>query len=164
MNTLTLQWQEGNKNITQHISPEQPSKNPGSIRIGRDPQQCDIVLTPNSVSRLHAEILFDAKQQTFYIRNYSAKSPTRVDDKLIKTGEITSLNTGNIIFLGEQQLQVLNVNIIANIPSSKNPVYALQCSKCGKVLPREKEKQMCDGCGKSLVDAMSVLVFAAKKY
>lgn len=166
MNTLTLQWQEGNKYITQHLESQPSSKNPGTTRLGRDPQQCDIVLIPNSVSRLHAEIFFDSQQQVFYIRNLSEKIALRVDDKVLKTREIISLKTGNMIFLGEQKLEVLNINTAVNINVNNNnstPIEALQCSKCGKVLPKEKQKQMCDFCGKSLVDAVSVLVFAAKK-
>ncbi|MEA5570568.1 FHA domain-containing protein [Calothrix sp. UHCC 0171] len=68
---ITLEWQEGNQNKSCTISSAQQTKVPGIIRIGRDPAQCDIMIQDptNKVSRLHAEIIFNANNNSFYIRN-----------------------------------------------------------------------------------------------
>lgn len=52
MNELTLEWLEAGRNHTQKIYEQQPSKNPGTVRIGRDSAQCDIVLSHPTVSGL----------------------------------------------------------------------------------------------------------------
>lgn len=58
MNALTLQWQDAGQDKTQQIYEQQPSKNYGTILIGRDPLRCDIVLSNPTVSGLHVEIYF----------------------------------------------------------------------------------------------------------
>ncbi|WP_066377352.1 MULTISPECIES: FHA domain-containing protein [unclassified Anabaena] len=110
MNALTLQWNDAGQNRTQHIYEQQPSKNPGTVRIGRDPLRCDIVLTNLTVSGLHVEIFFDSQQQSFYIRNLRSQNPPLVDGQQLIQGE-KPLNQGSIIYLGQVQLQVTAVNI-----------------------------------------------------
>ena len=58
MNSLTLQWHDAGEEKTQIVYEQQPSKNPGTVRIGRDPKRCDIVLSHPTVSGLHVEIFF----------------------------------------------------------------------------------------------------------
>ena len=110
MNALTLQWHDAGQNKTQQIYEQQPSKNPGTVRIGRDPLRCDIVLTNPTVSGLHVEIFFNSQQQSFYIRNLRSPNPPLIDGQQLIQGE-RPLNQGSIIYLGQLQLQVTAVNI-----------------------------------------------------
>jgi pSer/pThr/pTyr-binding forkhead associated (FHA) protein len=178
MNILTLQWQDTNQNITQNIYEQQPSKNPGTMRIGRDPLQCDIILTDPTVSGLHVEIFFHSQQQQFYLRNLREPNPPRINDKPLIQGEI-ALCKGNIIYLGQQKLEVTAVSFHSLTPVNITPpqlqihprcqqhsptsptqpksVYGLQCSRCHKVSPVENLKIGCPWCGTSLAAAVSVL-------
>jgi FHA domain len=180
MNALTLQWHEAGITRTKQIYAQQPSKNPGTCRIGRDPLRCDIVLTHPTVSGLHIEIFFDPQKQRFYIRNLREPNPPQVDGKPLVKGEMT-LSEGSIIYLGQQPLQVTAISI-DNIPATiivqqqvqqvqpvhhhhiklqqtqPNPVYGLECSKCHKISPPENLQIGCPWCGTSLAAAVSVLV------
>jgi hypothetical protein len=183
MNVLTLQWQETNQNITQNIYDNQPSKNPGTVRIGRDPGQCDIILTHPTVSGLHVELFFEPQQQQFYIRNLREPNPPQINDQPLIKGEMM-LEKGSLIYLGQQKLEVTNISlekipptIIAppqlqirprtqnhsptpappTKPTKPTPIYGLQCSRCDKVSPAENLNIGCPWCGTSLAAAISVL-------
>jgi pSer/pThr/pTyr-binding forkhead associated (FHA) protein len=116
MNELTLEWVETNNGIdrrrSQVIGDRQPSKNFGTVRIGRDPQQCDIVVNHQTVSRLHVEIFFHQQQQSFYLRNQSQSNPALVDGQSVARGEVP-LRVGSNILLGQLSLTVINVNLEA---------------------------------------------------
>ena len=105
MNALTLQWHDAGQNKTQNIYEQQPSKNPGTVRIGRDPLRCDIVVSNPTVSGLHVEIFFHSQQQRFLIRNLRSQNPPLVDGKQLVQGEMP-LKEGSVIYLGQMQLQV----------------------------------------------------------
>ena len=100
MNALTLQWHDAGQQKTQQISDHQASRNPGTFRIGRDPVQCDLVLSDVTVSRLHIEIFFNQQQQNFYIRNLKQGNPPLVDGQQLFQGEIP-LRQGSAIRLGQ---------------------------------------------------------------
>ncbi|WP_138497253.1 FHA domain-containing protein [Nostoc sp. PA-18-2419] len=188
MNALTLQWHDAGEDKTQNIYEQQPSKNFGTVRIGRDPQRCDIVLNNPTVSGLHIEIFFHNQQQRFYVRNLRSQNPPLVDGRQLVQGEMP-LADGTSISLGQIQLKVTGVsnNIPATIlvppqPPAVNPqpvtsghhhhhhhhpptppapplgVYGLECPKCHKVSPPEYLQIGCPWCGTSLAAAMSVLV------
>ncbi|MFN6558874.1 MAG: FHA domain-containing protein [Nostoc sp. ChiSLP01] len=188
MNALTLQWHDAGRDNTQNIYEQQPSKNPGTVRIGRDPLRCDIVLSNPTVSGLHIEIFFHPQQQRFYVRNLRSQNPPLVDGRQLVQGEMP-LAEGTSISLGQIQLKVTSVstdNIPATIlmppqPPVVNPhspvnighghhhhsptpptpppgVYALKCPKCQKVSPPENLQIGCPWCGTSLAAAVSVLV------
>ncbi|MBD2387571.1 FHA domain-containing protein [Cylindrospermum sp. FACHB-282] len=186
MNALTLQWQDAGQNKTQNIYEQQPSKNPGTVRIGRDPRQCDIVVTNPTVSGLHVEIFFHSQQQRFYIRNLRSPNPPLVDGKQLVQGEMP-LTEGSMIYLGQMKLYVTTViinsipaTILAPLPlpvaqpkpqanlghhhhqqsSPTHPrgVYGLECPRCHKVSPAENLQVGCPWCGTSLAAAVSVLV------
>lgn len=187
MNSLTLQWHDANQEQTQIIYEQQPSKNPGTFRIGRDPSRCDIVLTHPTVSGLHVEIFFNSQQRQFGIRNLREKNPPLVDGKQLIQGD-ASLKEGSIICLGQMQLKVININIaqINNFPATileppqpgvnsqpvtpaqapKSPLstapypkssYGLQCPNCHKICSMEHIQVGCPWCGTSLAAALSVL-------
>jgi FHA domain len=177
MNALTLQWQDAGQNKTQRIYEQQYSKNSGTVRIGRDPQRCDIVLSNPTVSGLHVEVFFHNQQQRFYIKNLRDSNLPVVDgQQLVFQGE-TPLREGSTIFLGQMQLQVTAV-MISSIPATilvppqatgqhrhyhhqpapPQGVYALECPKCHKISPPENLQIGCRWCGTSLAAAVSVLV------
>ncbi|MBD2569182.1 FHA domain-containing protein [Anabaena lutea] len=180
MNSLTLQWQDAGQSKTQQVYDQQSSKNPGTIRIGRDPLRCDIILTHPTVSGLHVEIFFHSQQQRFYIRNLRETNPPQIDGKSLIQGEMM-LSKGSLIYLGQQQLQVTDISINSipatilvppqqppvqsgynhpkkSLPTQPKPVYGLQCSRCYKVSPPENLQVGCSWCGTSLAAAVSVLV------
>ncbi|MBD2447838.1 FHA domain-containing protein [Nostoc sp. FACHB-152] len=186
MNALTLQWQDAGQLKTHNIYEQQPSKNPGTVRIGRDPLRCDIVLTDPTVSGLHVEIFFHNQQHSFYIRNLRSQNPPLVDGQQLVQGE-KPLHQSSIIYLGQMQLQVTAITIdsipatILTPPQPSKPpgyqqpivqmrhpyvptpptpqgVYGLECPKCHKVSPPENLQIGCPWCGTSLAAAVSVLV------
>ncbi|BAZ52646.1 FHA domain containing protein [Nostoc sp. NIES-4103] len=116
MNALTLQWHDAGQNKTQNIYEQQPSKNPGTVRIGRDPLRCDIVMSNPTVSGLHVEIFFHSQQQQFLIRNLRSQNPPLVDGQQLVQGE-KPLKQGSVIYLGQMQLQVIAI-AINSIPAT----------------------------------------------
>ncbi|MEM7727525.1 MAG: FHA domain-containing serine/threonine-protein kinase [Cyanobacteria bacterium P01_A01_bin.45] len=106
---MVLEWVEAQQVITHAIWESQDSKKPGKIRIGRNPQQCDIVLCEPTVSGLHIEIFFHSGKQQFYVRNLRQKNPPVVDGQLLLAGEIP-INQGSYVRLGRQTLKVCAIN------------------------------------------------------
>ncbi|MGB7416710.1 MAG: FHA domain-containing protein, partial [Thermosynechococcaceae cyanobacterium] len=86
MTQLTLQWHEGNQLKTQVIGEQYPSRQPGIVKLGRDPARCDIVLSDRSVSGLHVEIFW--QQNHFYLRNLRASNPPQVNQAPVVQGEV----------------------------------------------------------------------------
>ncbi|MEH2359231.1 FHA domain-containing protein [Nostoc sp.] len=163
MNALTLQWHDAGQDKTQNIYEQQPSQNPGTVRIGRDRLRCDIVLSHPTVSGLHVEIFFDHQQQRFYIRNLRSQNPPVVDGSPLVQGEMP-LTEGSSISLGQIKLNVTSIStgsIPATIllpPHLQPGVYGLECPKCHKVSPGENLYIGCRWCGTSLAAAVSVIV------
>ncbi len=181
MSALTLQWHDAGQEKTQTIYEQQPSKNPGTVRIGRDPLRCDIVLSNITVSGLHIEIFFNQQQQQFLIRNLRQQNPPLIDGRQLVQGELP-LNEGSIIFLGQAQIKVIAVFIpeASSVPptvlspppqlikqsSSGQPLvhhnhqstHGLQCPKCHKVSSMEYLQVGCPWCGTSLAAAASVMI------
>ncbi len=123
MNELTLEWLEAGRNHTYKIYEQQPSKNPGTVRIGRDPSQCDIVLSNPTVSGLHIEVLFHTQRRSFYLRNLRIGNPPMVDGQRLQVEEI-ELQLLNTIHLGEMQLKVVAISIdVAPTLVSPHRVY-----------------------------------------
>lgn len=107
---LTLEWIEAGQTKTRIISEQQVSKNPGTVRIGRDPAQCDIVLSEPTVSGLHVEIFFNQQQKRFYVRSLRQSNPPVVDGKTLQTGEV-ELNQGSNLRLGQLSMRVTGITL-----------------------------------------------------
>ncbi|QIR36941.1 FHA domain-containing protein [Tolypothrix sp. PCC 7910] len=120
MNALTLQWHDAGQDRTQNIYEQQPSKNPGTVRIGRDPLRCDIVFSNPTVSGLHVEIFFNSQQQKFYIRNLRSQNPPLVDKQQLTQGELP-LREGSIIQLGQMEVRVTAILINSVPPTILTP-------------------------------------------
>ncbi len=176
MNEITLEWQEFGRTKIYTIYDQQPSKNPGTVRIGRNPAECDIVLNDPTVSGLHVELFFNASTQTFVLRNLRYSNPPIVDDQQI-VAQVVPIHSGSIIYLGQLELRVVGVSLhqpsngipptillppqpLATFPPS-TPVgisYGLECPKCHRVSPYERMEWGCQWCGTSLAAASSVLM------
>lgn len=109
MNELTLEWLEAGRQHTQKIYEQQSSKNPGTVRIGRDPAQCDIVLSHPTVSGLHVEIFFHQEQRCFHLRNLRITNSPIVDGQKLQLEEVV-LRLNSTIYLGEMQLKVVEIS------------------------------------------------------
>jgi hypothetical protein len=177
MNEITLTWTENRSVKTQTIQDQQIGKYPGTVRIGRDPARCDIILPEPTVSGLHVEIFFNQQQGCFFLRNLRESNPPMVDGKNIIKGE-APLRQGSTIYLGQMELTVLAVTLAPNgIPATivmpqyqgrginqplvpVVPTYGLQCPnhKCGKSSPYALLNSGCPWCGTSLAAAASILM------
>ncbi|MCX7596211.1 MAG: protein kinase [Fischerella sp.] len=109
LHQLTLEWLEDGQVKYRTILENQDSKNPGKIRIGRDPQECDLVLQDPTISGLHAEIFFHSQKQRFYLRNLRQQNPPIVDGQLLLAGEIP-LAVGSSLRLGKQDFKVKEIS------------------------------------------------------
>jgi serine/threonine-protein kinase len=110
VNQLTLEWVEAGQVRNTTIRDNQQSKNLGTVRIGRDPVQCDIVFSDLTVSGLHVEIFFNQQQRQFYVRNLRQTNPPIVDGRPLPTGE-TMLSQGSNVQLGQINLRVTAITL-----------------------------------------------------
>lgn len=115
MTLLTIGWMEAGQEKRFSLDPQQDSFI--CARMGRDPQQCDIVLPSSSqedlsVSRLHGEIYY---QQGFYLKSLTASNLTQVADHFIQQGESALLLAGTVIRLGTKLIQVIEAPIPATV-------------------------------------------------
>jgi eukaryotic-like serine/threonine-protein kinase len=110
MHELTLEWMEAGQLKTQTLNNKQLSKNPGTIRIGRDRQACDIVLSEPTVSGLHAEIFYNSEQQCFYLRPLRQSNPPVIDGQPLLMGEVV-LSEGSNLRLGQLDLRVREITL-----------------------------------------------------
>ncbi|MBW4624995.1 MAG: protein kinase [Brasilonema octagenarum HA4186-MV1] len=109
LHELSLEWEENGQVKNRKILEKQQSKNPSrGVRIGRDPQVCDIVISDPTVSALHIEIFFHQQKQKFYLRNLRQMNPPIVDGQLLLAGEMP-LCVGSNIRLGQQNFQVSDI-------------------------------------------------------
>ncbi|WP_017315223.1 FHA domain-containing serine/threonine-protein kinase [Mastigocladopsis repens] len=109
LHELSLEWEENGQVKNRKILEKQQSKNPGrGVRIGRDPQVCDIVLPDPTVSALHIEIFFHQQKQKFYLRNLRQMNPPIIDGQLLLAGEMP-LSIGSSIRLGQQSFTVSTI-------------------------------------------------------
>ncbi|AFZ05931.1 Forkhead-associated protein [Oscillatoria nigro-viridis PCC 7112] len=170
---LTLAWTEAGVRQTQTIQNRQPSKNPGTVRLGRDPAKCDLVFSHPSVSGLHVEIFFNQELQEYAVRNLRESNPPLVDGKILARGE-AKLNSGSHIHLGQVQIEVVNVTevqvaapqtvLLSGPPAPGNfqptgaSKYGLQCPKCSRISPYAQLNAGCPWCGTSLAAAASVVI------
>lgn len=175
MNEITIEWREAGQIRTETIRENQPSKYPGMIRLGRDPLQCDIVLSDPTVSGLHVEIFFNNQYQSFALHNLRDTNPPVVDGRQIQHGE-AFLSTGSSIYLGQLELVVAAVSLhtlhslntpyrpipptqlVVPKPAAAFEAYGLQCPSCGKISPYDRLDWGCQWCGTSLAAAASILM------
>ncbi len=173
---ITLEWTEAGRVRIETIRHPQPSKNPGTVRLGRDPARCDLVLTHPTVSGLHVEIFFNPQQNNFWVRNLRDSNPPFVGDRQLQRGELP-LHQGSTLILGEVKIKVAATStadpslaptvLLAPQPAPQPPIastkppdvtYGLECPHCGRISPYERLDLGCPWCGTSLAAAASVVV------
>ena len=130
---LTLEWKEAGEIKTYKITNSQLTKIPGKIRIGRDPQDCDVILSDPTVSALHVEIFFNQEKEKFYLRNLRHKNPPIVDGRLLLAGEM-QLSISSVLRLGKQNLKVTDIASQQNpnnyiLPDYKNQNFAIEAQQ-----------------------------------
>ncbi|MGD2183861.1 FHA domain-containing protein [Lusitaniella coriacea] len=168
MPELLLEWQEANETKTYILQDRQPSKNPGTVRLGRDPVRCDLVLANPTVSGLHVEIFFHPQHHQFCLRNLRDSNPPVVDGRQIGRGEAL-LHPGSTIYLGHLLLKVNPVPVVVtggSIPSTVLVAkslpgivsYGLECPHCHRLSTYERIDLGCAWCGTSLAAAASVVM------
>ncbi|CAN5777594.1 hypothetical protein BH23GEM9_BH23GEM9_25960 [soil metagenome] len=67
------------------------------LKIGRDPESCEIVLTEPTVSREHAVLYLSTNDQGFVIKNLSGTNTTLVNDRAVQEA---TLRAGDRIKIG----------------------------------------------------------------
>jgi predicted component of type VI protein secretion system len=175
MNEITLEWQEAARIRREIIRDQQRSTYPGTVRLGRDPTRCDLLLSDPTVSGLHVEIFFNAPEQSFALRNLRYSNPPIVDGRQIPQGEAL-LSQGSTIYLGQVEINVVAVSLAVpnhgiaptllipppalatNQPAPNVVSYGLQCPNCHRVSPYDRLEWGCQWCGTSLAAASSVLM------
>jgi serine/threonine-protein kinase len=125
LHQLTLEWVEDGQLKYRTLADKERSKNPGKIRIGRDPQQCDLVLQDPTISGLHVEIFFHQQRQRFYLRNLRQQNPPIVDRQLLLAGEIP-LSAGSTVRLGQQDFRVREI-ACKHYPQGYMPMDYAKC-------------------------------------
>lgn len=161
---LTLEWREGNRQISQTISPEQTTKQSGRIRIGRDPTQCDFVLndTTSTVSRLHVEIFYHTVSNQLWLRNLTQNrqkpNPVVVDQRKIIQEE-APLKVGSDIKLGKWSLQVKHIQLPQKQAQSnaQERVYGVQCPN-GHIISQSYLGDFCPYCGYAVQASETVIM------
>ncbi len=158
MYKLTLEWMEGNQERSQTFTSTSHTKQRGAIRIGRDRDQCDLVLSENerSLSRLHVEIFFNTSTNKFWVRNLTReqllakRNPVIVDGQKILEEE-APVKVGSQIQLGKILLKIRAIEQQQpqiNQPSPQ-PVYGIKCPT-GHILPHDYLGLFCPHCGKGI--------------
>ncbi len=183
MNQLTMEWAEQGQTKSFTMTDQLPTKEPGRLRLGRDPLRCDLVLSHPTVSGLHVEIFYDSQQCLFCLRNLRSTNPPLVNQHPLVEGSVPLLQ-GTQVMLGQLAVRVVAIAIDRVAPtvlmppapkpspspraqvSSSSPTspgnpprtYGLKCPRCGKVSPYEHLRQGCRWCGASLAAAATVLM------
>ena len=169
MYKITLLWQEETQARYQTITSNQVTKIPGIIRVGREPNLCDLVIkdTTKTVSRLHAEICFDSTTNTFYLNNLT-KSFSRPNSIVVDGQKIIDrtapLRIGSQIFLGKKLLKVKTINFqtTAATPTINSPIYGIKCI-CGNILTYSYLELFCPLCGRTVQSAQTEVLKSSSK-
>jgi hypothetical protein len=173
MSELTLTWIEAGQVKQAIVGDRQSSKHSGTFIVGRNPEQCDILLADLSVSRLHVEIFFDPARNGFYLRKLpEGRLDPIVDGQPFPDGE-APLRLGSHIGLGRTQMKVVAIAVSAPPPpvhpsfqpAIESHFYKLRCPNLNcfnpdpqKLVGCEHLNLGCPWCGYSLAAAQSVLL------
>jgi predicted component of type VI protein secretion system len=177
MYRFTLEWLESSQLRSKTVSVAEVEQLETIFRIGRDEQQCDIVVNDetSTVSRLHAEILFKPEDNRLYLRNFtggrSQPNLVIVDRQKILNQEIV-LHPGSEIQLGKLKLKVKLLKIALpsvnqpqiNQPQNNQPSqqqeYGLQCIN-GHQVSYDHVGLFCPFCGNALQAVDTVIIARA---
>lgn len=124
MSLLTLSWQDAG--IPRSVSfdlAEPIYKTNDALRLGRDEDQCDVVLDDPGVSRLHAEIRWHPATQQFTIQNLRDINPIAVDGRILSQGT-QAIRSGTMIVLGGTTIQFFHNQSAAPVLDTPTSVEA----------------------------------------
>lgn len=107
---IILEWQEDNRTHRHQAEMVSPSQ---VIRLGRDPNLCDVVFSDPTVSGLQAEIASDGRG--VYLRCLRESNPPWVDGRRLGSVPVP-LKAGSLVRLGRTQVQVVAVGEVAPTP------------------------------------------------
>ncbi|MEM9535639.1 MAG: FHA domain-containing protein [Cyanobacteria bacterium P01_E01_bin.45] len=115
MNHITLAWMENDERVTRTLEVGDETIQAGVFRIGRDPDQCDVVMPSaterdRTVSRCHVEISFDADRFGFYLTNLRANNPPYIKGQPVT--DSVKLTQGCTFELGEVELTVERISAV----------------------------------------------------
>ncbi|NJK61993.1 MAG: FHA domain-containing protein [Synechococcaceae cyanobacterium SM2_3_1] len=156
MFAITLEWVQGQVLQSQTINTAQSTLSPGVVRLGRDDQQCDIVVADpeGTVSRLHVEIYQDPRSQAVMLRNLTRarpegkRNPAYVDGQRVVT-EAVFLQAGQQVRLGKVQLTVRDLRLLGAPGSSPAETYGVVCPN-GHLLSYDYLGLVCPHCGEAV--------------
>ena len=122
--SITFAWTAAGQKFTRTLNAVDSTIEPGFIRIGRDPNQCDLVLPSlterdRTVSRCHVEIAFDTNEFGFYLSNLKPHNPVHVGGQVVTQPVI--LTPGCIVQLGEVVLMVEDITAVPQTVLVKPP-------------------------------------------
>lgn len=149
MYNIILEWIENDRQRSEQISSEDSSKEKGKIFIGRDDNQCDVILptSEKSVSRLHAVMFYDSHNHCFFLKNLTSNriqpNPIIVDGKIIISEQVV-VALGSVIQLGRI---FLKVRLLETIQFQQS--YGLKCLN-GHQIAYDYIGDFCPHCGFSL--------------
>ncbi|WP_247218110.1 PrsW family glutamic-type intramembrane protease [Synechococcus sp. C9] len=103
MPMIILEWQADNRIHRREMAMGNPSQ---VIRLGRDPNLCDVVFSDPTVSGLQAEIAWDG--QGVYLRCLRESNPPWVDGQRLGSTPVP-LKSGSVVRLGRTQIKVISV-------------------------------------------------------
>lgn len=157
MYKFSLEWVEEGQKLSQTFSATDKTKQKGKFLIGRDENQCDIVLHDSSktVSRLHAAICYDSQKHQLLLKNLTTNrpnpNPVIVDGRTIILEEVP-LYSGSVIKLGKISITIKNIEW-----AQAKQIYGLQCIN-GHLVPYDYVGDFCPYCGVSLQAQGTVII------
>lgn len=170
MYRLTLEWQEDHRNCSQDFSSQDHTKQPGTIRIGRDRERCDVVLQhpdrniERTVSGLHIELFWNETAKQLYIRNLTRDrippNPAIVDEQTVIDQE-TAIAENSKIKLGKMTLRVKALQLDSQPAPQKEalnaPRFVYKCTnpKGAHILPGDYSLLTCH-CGYQVLGATMI--------
>lgn len=137
---LVLEWVETRRKRTKTLFAYQREEKRDYALIGRDADKCDLVINDpsNSISRVHAEIIYRASENRYFLlnctRDRATPNPIVVDGKLVVFEEVP-ISQGMQIQLGKSV--VLYVKYIARANEKEIPKYGLECPHCKRILSHQ---------------------------
>lgn len=147
--TLEILQENETRSVTFSLT---ETKEKDLIIIGRDRQNCDLVLQDKRISRIHGKIWFQEIESTFYLQNLTYErprdqpNPIWVNNSLVMKEKI-ALFKDTQIKLGKVLLKVVAVDI---------PQNGIECIN-GHTVPYTYQGYFCPHCGSFLESGNTVV-------
>ncbi len=78
----------------------------GGLLIGRDPEQCELVVNDSSISRQHAR--FTEHAGALHVEDLNSSNGTMVEGEFLEAGNAIEVKSGTEIIVGETRLRLTN--------------------------------------------------------